>query len=216
MSANLFALNLFHPTASISLNQRPNTWLTLHHSTNWTALQVNENIQIPFQPLKSQNWKAATHLKTRGLRNLIWLEVSQNCEPNPIGQYPYAPPTHYSKAPHALGGLRGESELSYSNILLKAGEVEVAKHCGTEKRPLLRLCIFTSHHAQLVRHDRPCTNIAINNFSIIIAHLSDHRKLKHVGQSSSCTKSSRNPTQVKKVSSSHQTTRGWLTFWFKC
>ena len=117
----------------------------------------------------------------------------------------------------------GESELSYSNILLKAGEVEVAKHCGTEKRPLLRLCIFTSHHAQLVRHDRPCTNIAINNFSIIIciiisiiiAHFSHHRKHKHIDQSISCTKSSRNPTQVKKVSSSHQTTRGWLTFWFK-
>ena len=138
--------------------------------------------------------------------------MSQNCEPNPSGQYPWAPPTHYSKAPHALGGLRGGSELSYSNILLKAGEVEVAKHCGAEKRPLLRLCIFTSHHAQLVRHDRPCTNIAINNFniiiSIIIAHLSHHSK--HVGQSISCTKSSRNPPQVKKVSSSHQITRGWV------
>ena len=102
------------------------------------------------------------------------------------------------------------SELSYLNILLKAGEVEVAKHCGTEKRPLLRLCIFTSHHAQLVRHDRPCTNIAINNFSIIIisiiAHLSHHSKdAKHVGQSISCSKSSRNPTRVKKVISSHDT-----------
>ena len=128
----------------------------------------------------------------------------------PLGSTHEPPPTHYSKAPHALGGLRGGSELSYSNILLKAGEVEVAKHCGTEKRPLLRLCIFTSHHAQLVRHDRPCTNIAINNFSIIIisiiAHLSHHSKdAKHVGQSISCTKSSRNPTRVKKVSSSHDT-----------
>ena len=159
--------------------------------------------------------------KNKGFEEPDLPRDKSNYEPNPIGQYPYATPAHYSKAPHALGGLHEGSELSYSNILLKAGEVEVAKHCGTEKRPLLRLCIFTSHHAQLVRHDRPCTNIAINNFSIIIssisiiigiiiALLSGHRKLKHVGQSSSCTMSSRNPTQAKKVSSSHQITRGWV------